>query len=147
MKTLAVLACLAISPTAIAHFELGLYKGTDTLGRPCAINFKSKTYINNKPHPLNELVAVEAESAEFLIPLTLKHPPHFNLETGKIGFNHDALASVEASSEGAVGVSVVMKHEDGKAEGPQSFLFSVDNWKKPELSKVVNCNDLAHQGN
>lgn len=134
-----------ISTQAWAHIDLGVYKGVDENGQECSINFKKQTFARGMHHPLNEEMEVEVDVERHFLPLTLKHPPLFNTLTSKVTFNHDALESIEATNNGAMAMHVVLKHDDEKASGPQSYILTYDNWREAEKSKTHTCSNLIHQ--
>lgn len=142
MKSILLVLSL-FSFSALAHIELGTYKGTNSSGYECNLHVMEQYYIDNKKHPLNERVKVAVESNKLSkTNFTVNHPSAINVQTLEVSFNHDQFQGLLATSTGAQALIVEVSHEPTK-EGPQAFIFVDHNWKTGNRIPF-ECKDLKY---
>lgn len=135
MKALPIIAATlttVLSLQALSHIEMKVYQGTDANGAPCSVDVKSKTYLNNTKHPLNERVDVVYNGKAY----SLRHPETVNVETGEVAFEHDYLQGVLATPSGSLALTLILSHEPGQ-EGPKKFVASEHSWKDGSVYRLL----------
>jgi hypothetical protein len=121
---------------ALAHVEVGTYRGTDANGAPCAIDVTAVGF-DRIEHPLNERVSVTIGDARFV----LGHPPVVDAAAGVAFFDHDKLQGVLATEVGAKAFVLEMSHAQGH-EGPTAFTLIDHDWENAAGS-ATRCSGLT----
>ena len=132
-----VLSAFLVSLSAQAHIEPGLYTGTTPSGDACSMIAGATTFPGGMHHPLTERFALEVESIAF----SAGHPATLDVTNSAVTFNHDLVQAINATSEGAVALSVVMVHTEA-FEGPGEYTFINHNWKA-KTKAVIHCQNLT----
>jgi hypothetical protein len=126
---------ILFSFSAIAHFQIGTYKGSDGVNS-CEVEFLSVDFVNGVKNPLNEMVHVKFENENYV----LRHLMNFNDENNHINFNKNQLTGYFGTTTGANFLEIYMDQE-GISEGPSSFKKVFNNWKTGEV-RVSECKNL-----
>ena len=138
MKTLALLGFFS-SFSALAHLEVGTYKGVTPEGAECFVQIENVFFLNNLKHPLSERAAVKFNNVIY----TIQHPSVIDEQNLKVRFSHDYFETVVPFAGGAEYIKMTMSH-DAESEGPSSFTTIKDNWKTNTSSKSA-CLSLQFQ--
>ena len=139
INTLIGIAILAFSSSAMAHFELGDYKGTAADGSSCSFTVKGVSFEDNLRHPLNERI----EIVFIGITYKLAHLPVVDAVAGTVRFDHSHLRAIRGVATGGESFTVSMDEREDH-EGPSSFVFLNDNYKVSTSSSKLSCEGLAH---
>lgn len=138
-KTIIALTAFAFSSAAMAHFELGEYRGTAADGTACSFTVKGVSFEGNLRHPLNERIEIVFNGVSY----ALSHPPVVDDTAGTVRFDHDHARAIRGVATGAEALTVTMDHSEGR-DGPGSFVFVSDNYKSPAMSSKLTCTGLVH---
>lgn len=138
MKKLFILATLAFSSNALAHIELGTYKGKADSGEECSFEVTNVSHNYDIHHPLNERVTIKIENVEFV----LQHLPLIDTASKTVTFQKGKLTAAVGTEEGSLALILNMIHSQAK-EGPDS-LELIWNAKTATDSDYLVCRDLTH---
>jgi hypothetical protein len=126
---------LVTAAPALAHLELGEYRGTTDQGAECAFVVQSVSFENGVRHPLNERVAIDLP--DFHRAYVLSHLPVINRESGKVTSDKAHLTGAFAAANGQVyAASLTMIHRQDYS-GPDTLLL-ISN------EGFLNCSGFAH---
>lgn len=131
-----LLFTLLLSSPALAHVEVGTYKGMTPDGKECSMHAGVTYFEKNMPHPLNERIQITVGADVFVV----GHPPVVNAAEGTAFFNHDVFQGVLPVASGARAIEIEMVHTDA-FEGPARFTWIENNWRTREKS-VYTCTNL-----
>lgn len=131
MKSI-ILASLFVSTFAFAHIEPGVHKGTQADGTGCEMTAGAATFVDGLHHPLNERIEITVNGVNFVV----GHPSILDAANDKVGFNHDLFEGIKANASGADAVVIEMVHTQ-EFEGPRSFKFIQNDWKKKTSSSIT----------
>ena len=123
----------------MAHIEVGTYSGETIDGSSCSMKSLGTSFLDNKPHPLNERVEIEVQGQKF----TMQHPVVISVADSVASFNHDSFQGVVATPVGGTALVIEVEHAEGRA-GPKSFALITHAWKKDERTKL-ECLNLSFQ--
>ena len=131
---------MLVSSSAFAHFKIGTYKGQNTQGADCTVEFKKKTFVNNVKNPINERVLVLVNGKR---PFILTHLPVIDNARMTVSADKSNLTGVKGGNGKAISMQIHMDHTIG---GPDSYTILKHDWKNKTHSKK-ECLDLEFQEN
>lgn len=134
MKLLLV-ALMLVSSSALAHFKIGTYKGSDANGADCTVEFKKKTFVNNVKNPINERVFVLINGKR---PFILTHLPVIDNNRMTVTADKANLTGVKGGKGKAVSLQIHMDHTIG---GPSAYTILKHDWVNKTHDKK-ECFDL-----
>ena len=141
MIRLFLLLSLFFSLQVNAHVERGMYKGFDQNGEPCSFKIGDTWFADEIEHPLTERLPITDLKLSGLKPKydmwQLGHPPIVNLDTGRVGYNHDLFQDIIPTFSGAA--SVTLYKTETKPAKPTVLIYIEDHYKNPERAKKVTC--------
>ncbi len=137
MKLL-IASLLLASTTAMAHFKIGTYNGSDQNGLNCSIEFKKISFVNNIKNPINERVFVVINGNR---PFILTHLPIIDTDKMSIVPNKSNLTGVKGGNMKAIALQVDMDHT---IRGPANYSIINHDWANKKRSKFF-CDHLEFQ--
>lgn len=139
MKSIVVLALIALSFTAHAHFKIGTYQGSKN-GEPCLFTIRSVDFTGGVRHPLNEKVEIDIHFANESRVFT--HLAIVNHIDGTVRPKKEILSAVTANQSGANAFEMHMNEN-----GPFQMIYISDVYRDQTQSKTETCGALQYIGN
>ena len=129
------LLVLSTATPALAHLELGEYRGKDASGADCSFVVSAVTFAGGVRHPLNERVAIDVLGRSY----ELAHLPVINRASATVSPEGDFLTGAFAAAGGQVyAASLAMAHRPDFS-GPEQLLLI---WNGGSMT----CSQLAFAG-
>lgn len=141
-RLLAASAIVAWTSPALAHVQVGTYKGTDGTNSPCSLEVKETYYQDGLRHALNSRAKIVVGGSEFIV--AYKRLIDTTAAVAKV--DYDIFQGVLPITRGAKALEIRMEETADGHHGPTAFQIVEHLWAQ-ETGTKSECLNLTFEPN